>query len=209
MRIIAGEHRSRVLSTPRGMETRPTSDRLRETLFNVLQPRIVGARFLDLYAGSGANGLEALSRGGAEAVFVEQAAAALVAIRQNVAALGVGARVRVEGVAVARWLGARAAAGPESAAGGFNVVFLDPPYAAAEEYLATLSFLGGAGAGLLAQGAVVIAEHGRVRPAKGLTSAKGGKAEVAALSESYGGLRRVRRLEQGEASLSFYALGEG
>ncbi len=105
MRIVSGEFRSRLLDTPRGMDTRPTSDRLRETLFNVLQPRMAGARFLDLYAGSGANGLEALSRGAVEAVLVEQAAPALAAIRKNAAALGVGGRARVEGVAVGRWLG--------------------------------------------------------------------------------------------------------
>ena len=73
MRVIAGKFRSRTLTAPRGLDTRPTSDRLRETLFNVLAPRIEGAVFLDLYAGSGANGIEALSRGAERVVFVEKA----------------------------------------------------------------------------------------------------------------------------------------
>src|ERR1700739_3375477 len=89
MRVIAGQFRSRPLISPKGLDTRPTSDRLRETLFNVLAPRIDGAVFLDLYAGSGAVGIEALRRGGSQAVFVEQAAPALKAIRGNLAALGI------------------------------------------------------------------------------------------------------------------------
>src|SRR5271163_1001402 len=89
MRVIAGEYRSRVLTSPRGWETRPTSDRLRETLFNVLARRIENAVFVDLYAGSGAVGIEALSRGAREAVFVENAEPALKAIRANLAALGI------------------------------------------------------------------------------------------------------------------------
>ena len=214
MRIIAGEFRSRLLGTPRGTETRPTSDRLRETLFNVLQPRIAGARFLDLYAGAGANGLEALSRGAAEAVFVEQAAPALAAIRANAAALGVGSRARVEGVAVGRWLGNAVRGRGEVPAGraalpGFDLVFLDPPYAAAEEYAGTLQLLGGAGAVLLAPGALVVAEHARSRGAGGRVSRQPARAAAAALpevAEAYGRLRRTRVLVQGDAALSFFAL---
>src|SRR5208337_3775621 len=87
MRIIAGSLRSRTLQAPTGLRTRPTSDRLRETLFNVLAPRIVGARFLDLYAGSGAVGIEALSRGAEHVTFVERAPAALRVLRRNLAQL--------------------------------------------------------------------------------------------------------------------------
>ena len=95
MRIIAGTYRSRVLAAPAGIATRPTSDRLRETLFNVLAPRIAGARFLDLYAGSGAVGIEALSRGAAQVTFVERAPAALKALRQNLDRFGdYGRRLR-------------------------------------------------------------------------------------------------------------------
>lgn len=193
MRIIAGEFRSRVLAGPKGMETRPTSDRLRETLFNVLAPRIAGARFLDLYAGSGANGLEALSRGAREAVLVEQAAPAVAAIRGNMAALGVGARARVDQVAVRRWLG-NAARGDMAP---FDIIFLDPPYDAAEEYAGALELLGGSAAGLLGPEGLVVVEHRRVR----------GGLPVAApsrLDDRYGVLCRTRVLEQGDGALSFY-----
>ena len=95
MRIIAGTYRSRTLAAPPGMSTRPTSDRLRETLFNVLAPRIEGAAFLDLFAGSGAVGLEALSRGAARVTFVERAPAALKVLDGNLARLGIGGGVRV------------------------------------------------------------------------------------------------------------------
>ncbi len=201
MRIVAGEFRSRLLAAPRGLATRPTTDRLRETLFNVLQPRLHGTRFLDLYAGSGANGLEALSRGAAEAVFVEQAAPALEALRKNVAVLGVGSRARVEGLAVSRWLGTALRAAEVR---GFGVIFLDPPYEAAREYEGTLGLLGGAGAALLAEGGVVVAEHRRVRAVRG--PQRPGAVAAHAPAGQYGRLRRVRVLEQGDAALGFYAL---
>src|SRR5580658_2360850 len=173
MRIIAGEYRSRVLAAPAGMSTRPTSDRLRETLFNVLAPRIAGARFLDLYAGSGAVGIEALSRGASIATFVERAAPALKALRANLAALRIEAGFTIHATGVAAFL-----RGPRSAAAEFDLVFLDPPYEAEEEYEATLALLGGEAAGFLAAGAVVIAEHRR----------KFG------LEESYGAIARTRLL---------------
>jgi 16S rRNA (guanine966-N2)-methyltransferase len=125
MRVIGGTFGSRTLQAPPGMATRPSSDRLRETLFNVLAPRIEGARFLDLYAGSGAVGIEALSRGAAEVVFVERAAPALKVLRANLARLGLHESVRTVAGSVAGFL--RSA---EEGA-GFNVVFLDPPYDAA------------------------------------------------------------------------------
>jgi 16S rRNA (guanine(966)-N(2))-methyltransferase RsmD len=186
MRIIAGTYRSRVLEAPAGMATRPTSDRLRETLFNVLAPRIAGAAFLDLYAGSGAVGLEALSRGAARMVCVERAQPALKALRANAARLGVAAGFDVQTVSVAAYL----KRGPGGEGGLFDVVFLDPPYDAADEYMKTLAALGGAASELLAADAMVIAEHRRKEK----------------LEDSYGALRRTRLLEQGDASLSFYAL---
>ena len=85
MRVIAGEYRSRMWQAPRGAETRPTSDRLRETLFNVLGPRVEGSRFVDLYAGSGAVGIEAISRGAEFVWFAESARPAVAAIRANLA----------------------------------------------------------------------------------------------------------------------------
>ena len=170
-----------MLRAPKGWATRPTSDRLRETLFNVLGARLEGTRFLDLYAGSGAMGLEALSRGAREAVFVERDRAALQAIRENVAALALQARARVEPVAVARWL--------RGSVGVFEVVFLDPPYEEQGEYAATLEVLGGTRPDLLAPGAVVVAEHRR----------------KFALAPGYGRLRATRLLEQGDAALRFFA----
>ncbi len=196
MRIIAGEFRSRVLHAPAGMATRPTSDRLRETLFNVLQPRLAGSRFLDLYAGSGANGLEAVSRGAAGAVLVEQAAPALAAIRRNVAALGVGGRVRVEGAAVQRWLNRAISVLPVER---FDLVFLDPPYASAEEYEGTLNLLGGDACALLAEAAMVVVEHRREGRASGRPAAASDT-----LADSYGCLHRTRTLKQGEGALSIY-----
>ncbi len=187
MRIIAGTFRSRPLQAPAGWSTRPTSDRLRETLFNVLAPRTEGARFLDLYAGSGAVGLEALSRGAEYAVFVERAPAALKVLRANLDKLGVKESFGIQASAVREYL-RRAATGTR----GFDLVFLDPPYDAEAEYAATLGALGGAALEMLADGAVVIAEHRRKQK----------------LEHAYGKLRRTRLLEQGDAALSFYAVGE-
>ena len=187
MRIIAGEYRSRTLEAPPGLATRPTSDRLRETLFNVLAPRIRGSVFLDLYAGSGAVGMEALSRGAASVVFVERAEAALKVLRANLARLGLTVGFRVQTGSVGAYL-RKLKAGQ---AAGFDLVFLDPPYEAAEEYAATLDLLGREAEGLLAAGAFVIAEHRRKER----------------LEDLYGSLKRTRLLEQGDAALSFYAVG--
>jgi 16S rRNA (guanine966-N2)-methyltransferase len=189
MRIIAGRLGSRRLSAPAGEATRPTSDRLRETLFNVLAPRIEGAAFLDLYAGSGAVGMEALSRGAAKAVFVENAPAALKVLRGNLAALGLTSGFRIQPGPVSVFLRRGYAGAPPT----FDVIFLDPPYDAAGEYEGTLGLLGGPAAGLVGPGGVVIAEHRRKQR----------------LEEAYGGLSRVRLLEQGDAALSFYAAGSG
>jgi 16S rRNA (guanine966-N2)-methyltransferase len=190
MRIIAGQYRSRVLAAPVGMATRPTSDRLRETLFNVLAPRIAGARFLDLYAGSGAVGIEALSRGAAHVVFVERAQAALKALRQNLERLGIATGFEIHAGSVAGFLRSASAASPRQER--YEVAFMDPPYEAAEEYEATLGLLGATATMALVPGAVVIAEHRR----------RDG------LEDRYGALERTRLLEQGDAALSFYARAE-
>ena len=205
MRIIAGQFRSRTLEAPAGLATRPTSDRLRETLFNVLAPRIEGAAFLDLYAGSGAVGIEARSRGAARVAFVERVPAALAALRANLARLGVSEEVQIHPGSVGSWLRRfetrpgpgsqldRKPGSPEA----FDLVFLDPPYDAAEEYAATLGLLGGAAGALLNPGALVIAEH------RGRGGGKGSSKQR--LLERYGALERTRLLEQGDAALSFYA----
>src|SRR6202041_1440475 len=182
MRIIAGRYRSRSLDAPAGLATRPTSDRLRETLFNVLAPRIEGARFLDLYAGSGAVGLEALSRAAAQVDFVERAPAALAALRKNLDRLALTAGFRIHAASVGSML-RKATPGP-----AFDIVFLDPPYDAAEEYAGTLELLDRNHAVLLAPEALVIVEHRR-------------KQE---LEDRYGQLLRTRLLRQGDAALSFY-----
>src|SRR5579863_546991 len=152
MRIIAGTFRSRPLKAPQGLATRPSSDRLRETLFNVLAPRIEGAAFLDLYAGSGAVGIEALSRGAASVDFVERAPAAIAVLRGNLAGLGLSAGFRLHSNSVGLVLRRM----KPSTGTAFHLVFLDPPYDAAEEYAATLGMMGGGQAGLLAPGALVI-----------------------------------------------------
>ncbi len=183
MRVIAGSFRSRTLQAPAGLATRPSSDRLRETLFNVLAPRIEGARFLDLYAGSGAVGIEALSRGAADVVFVERAAPALKVLRANLARLGLTKGFSVVSGSVARFLLNPAPSPP------FDLVFLDPPYDAADEYAAVLSSLADPASRLISAGALVIAEHRRKDK----------------LEDHYGPLRRTRLLPQGDGALSFYA----
>lgn len=193
MRIIAGTLRSRAIDAPAGMATRPTSDRLRETLFNVLAPRIEGAVFLDLYAGSGAVGIEALSRGAARVTFVERAAPALKVLRANLDRLALTSGFRIHAQTVASFL-----RGPRAGAAEFNLVFLDPPYEAATEYAAILGLLGGEAAGFLAPGALVIAEHRRKERPETKPETK--------LDARYGALQRTRLLEQGDAALSFYAL---
>jgi 16S rRNA (guanine(966)-N(2))-methyltransferase RsmD len=192
MRIIAGSLRSRSLEAPPGHATRPTSDRLRETLFNVLAPRIDGAAFLDLYSGSGAVGMEALSRGAASVDFVEKAPAALKVLRGNLERLGLRAGFRIHATAVGATLRKMQAAGDAKRAVAFDLVFLDPPWDAASEYAVTLGLLGGSAAGLVADGALVIAEHRRKEH----------------LEDSYGSLARTRLLEQGDAALSFYAVSD-
>src|SRR5437773_9929637 len=118
MRVIAGEFRSRRLKTMDGLALRPTPDRLREALFNVLAPRIAGVTFLDAYAGTGSVGIEALSRGAARAIFVEKNRAAVEVIRENLRTLGVESRAEVL-TGKAAWVLERLAA---------DIVFMDPPY---------------------------------------------------------------------------------
>ncbi|MGA2115074.1 MAG: 16S rRNA (guanine(966)-N(2))-methyltransferase RsmD [Bryobacteraceae bacterium] len=132
MRVIAGEFRSRRLKSLPGNDTRPTPDKLRETLFNILAPRIEGAVFLDAYAGTGAVGIEALSRGAVHVYLLECSRAALETIRQNLAALGLDRRATVVAGPVLVTL-ARCHA---------DIVFLDPPYSQEREYAATLERLG-------------------------------------------------------------------
>lgn len=128
MRVIGGEFRSRALKSVPGLDTRPTPDRLRETLFNILAPRIDDSVFADFYAGTGAVGIEALSRGARRAVFVESNRAALGTIRENLRTLKLEARTEVRQ--------ARAAA--VAAMIEADIAFIDPPYHLAKEYDAVL-----------------------------------------------------------------------
>jgi 16S rRNA (guanine(966)-N(2))-methyltransferase RsmD len=185
MRVIAGTYRSRPLIAPRGTQTRPTSDRLRETLFNIIAPRMEGCRFVDLYAGTGAVGIEALSRGAAHVWFAENAVAAVSAVRANLAALKIGRGFTLEDRGVGAML-QRLAKLSEP----IDLVFLDPPYEAEKEYTETLGFVGSArGRQIVVADALVIAEH----------------SSKTKLAERYGGLERTRVVKQGDAALSFFA----
>lgn len=185
MRVIAGRFRSRRLKTLAGVRTRPTSDRLRETLFNVLGAAVSGAVFADCYAGSGAVGIEALSRGAEWVYFLESHRPAVRVIAANLASLDVDTGFEILAEDVAHGL-----VGLERDGVRLDLVFLDPPYRAAEEYERALAHLGASS--LLAPGAVVVAEHHPKQP----------------LAERYGSLARVRTLRQGDAVLSFYRPGE-
>ena len=183
MRIVAGEFRGRQLKSPTWEGLRPTSDRLRETLFNILAPRIAGARFADLYAGSGAVGIEAISRGAAHVYFAERAAPAIAAIRANLASFAIRTGYGIEARGTAAFLTNFAERER------LDLVFLDPPWEATNEYAATLNVLGSArGAAILAEDAMVIAEHSSKAP----------------LAERFGALVQTRTLKQGDAALSFY-----
>jgi 16S rRNA (guanine966-N2)-methyltransferase len=153
MRVIAGSLGGRRLTAPRGRDTRPTSDRVREALFSILEP-VQGARVLDLFAGSGALAIEALSRGAAAATLVEPAPAALGAIRANLAALGLDAEVRAQ--SARSFLG-----GASAGARQYDLVFLDPPYRQARELSDELSAALGP---ILAPDARVVAESDRRAP---------------------------------------------
>jgi 16S rRNA (guanine966-N2)-methyltransferase len=185
MRVIAGTYRSRILKSLKGLALRPTSDRLRETLFNVLGPTVDRARLLDLFAGTGAVGIEAISRGASEVVLIENHAPAATLIRKNLDSLGVRSGATVLCVDVLRGL-EMLVASRKGVAAPFDFVFLDPPYAAAEEYTRVLRFLGAAA--FLAQDSIVIAEH----------------RHNFELPARVGSLVRYRVLKQGDAALSFY-----
>lgn len=126
MRVIAGKYRSRVLDTPKGMDTRPTTDRIKETLFNIINDRLPGASFLDLFAGSGQMGIEAISRGADFACFVDKGREPQDCIRRNIDRLGILGQCEIIGqdaVSAIRTMLKR----------HFDLVFMDPPYRAEKE----------------------------------------------------------------------------
>jgi 16S rRNA (guanine966-N2)-methyltransferase len=185
MRVIAGKYRSRPLRSLRSMDIRPTSDRLRETLFDVLTAgnpsALEGTIWLDLFAGTGAVGIEALSRGASMVYFVEKSARASELIQQNLQSLGVEKGFRVIQQDVSRAV--RGLAEEEVTA---DFIFLDPPYQMEEAYGRTLESLGEIQ--LPKPGSLVLAEHQK----------KFDPGDV------FASLRRFRKLEQGDAALSFY-----
>jgi 16S rRNA (guanine966-N2)-methyltransferase len=183
MRIIAGQYRGRVLKSPPSMQIRPTSDRLRETLFNVLAPRLAAARFLDLCAGSGACGIEALSRGARFATFVDRSRKTCGLIEANLDLLDVPEdQTEVVMSEAADYL--RRAAAREFAS--YDIAYYDPPYAT--DYLPVLELFGQHAATLLAPDGVFVIEHHHKN----------------ALRDAIGQIRRWRILKQGDSALSFY-----
>lgn len=154
MRIIAGTARSRTIEAPRGRDTRPTLDRVRENLFNILQNRVRGAAVLDLFSGSGALALEALSRGAARAVLVDRDRAAHAVEKLNADRLGFADRARI---LLCDWQ--QAVDGLQAAGEKFDLIFLDPPYAMGEMPHVTARLIP-----LLAEDALVVVEHEAAAP---------------------------------------------
>jgi 16S rRNA (guanine966-N2)-methyltransferase len=182
MRVIAGKFRSRRLKGPGKIRLRPTSDRLRETLFNILGPSVEDSLFVDLYAGTGAIGIEAISRGARETIFIESHAAGAQLVRQNLLTLGIQSGVDVIEADVVKGLKNLAARHLVA-----DFIFLDPPYEE-QEHLRVLEFLDESH--LIAPYGLVIAEHHRTLE----------------LPERFDRLECSRLLEQGDAALSFYRL---
>jgi 16S rRNA (guanine966-N2)-methyltransferase len=183
VRVIAGKFRSRRLKGPGNLRLRPTSDRLRETLFNVLGPSVKDSLFIDLYAGTGAIGIEAVSRGARLAILVESHPPSARLVRENLEGLGIRGGAEVIEGDVLRGL-ERIAARHLVA----DFIFLDPPYEEAAEHLRVLEFLDESH--LVAPYGLVIVEHPRYLE----------------LPDRLSRLERTRLLEQGDASLSFYRL---
>lgn len=180
MRVIAGTLKGRRLEAPKGELVRPTLDRVRESLFNIIAPRIVGVNFLDLYAGSGANGIEALSRGATACTFVDNGVLALRALRNNLDNTGLAAKARVWRLSLPEGLTRLAEGGKR-----FDLVFADPPYGldVHERLLTSIKELG-----LLADQGLIVLEH----------------ATGTALPEAVGPCERVRQVRYGHTTLSLY-----
>ncbi|HVB33002.1 MAG TPA: 16S rRNA (guanine(966)-N(2))-methyltransferase RsmD [Patescibacteria group bacterium] len=186
MRIVAGKYGSRHLKSPGKLRLRPTSDRLREALFDILGGKVAGCRFIDAYAGTGAVGIEALSRGAQRAIFLEIARGAAALIRQNLEMLGAQGNAEILHGEALRGLARLHARGERA-----DFIFLDPPYEDEAEYRRVLEFLGHS-APLAPQGAIVV-EH----------------TSTLALPEFTGKIECERRVRQGDATLSFYRFMPG
>jgi 16S rRNA (guanine966-N2)-methyltransferase len=185
LRVIAGIYRSRILKSLKGLALRPTSDRLRETLFNVLGSGVQGSRFIDVFAGTGAVGIEALSRGAEHVCFIENHGPSAALIRENLAALKVQSKVTVicaDAIRGLETLEAKIKAGDVA----YDYIFIDPPYAATADYSRVLQKVGASN--LLAGRGIVIVEHRKTFD----------------LPQSFDTLKRIRLLRQGDAALNFY-----
>ncbi|MEP6819368.1 MAG: 16S rRNA (guanine(966)-N(2))-methyltransferase RsmD [bacterium] len=186
MRVIAGKYRGRNLKSPPSLEVRPTSDRLRETLFNVIAPRIVAARFLDLCAGSGAVGIEALSRGAAHVTFVDNSRATCDLIKSNLELCRIErSDSQVIQEEAKTYLRRFVAKQPDSGK-PWDLVFFDPPYAM--DYSPILDMFGAHASSLLTENGLLVVEHPHKNELKAET----------------GSIIRSRILKQGESALSFY-----
>ena len=184
--MIAGKYRGRNLKSPPSLQVRPTSDRLRETLFNVIAPRMEDTRFLDLCAGTGAIGIEALSRNAAHVTFVDQSRRMTALIKSNLELCRVSeAEYFIVQSDAAEFLRLVAKRSGEP----WDIVFYDPPYSA--EYRSVLKVLGAAGDNLLNDSSMVIVEHHHKTPPP----------------DEIGHLVRNRVLKQGDSALSFYQVG--
>jgi len=183
MRVIAGKYRGRNLKSPPSLEVRPTSDRLRETLFNVIAPRIGETRFLDLCAGSGAIGIEALSRGAAHVTFVDRSRKMCGLVEANLDLCKVPEEETEVVQAEASDFLTRSVATKTQP---WDIVFFDPPYA--NDYHKVLTSLGAHSQKLLSPDGIVIVEHHHKKD----------------LADTEGELVRSRTLRQGDSALSFY-----
>ena len=180
VRVIGGTYGGRRLRSVDGLRVRPTSDRLRETLFNILKPRIADSRFLDICAGSGAVGIEALSRGASQATFIEKSRQACSVIEANLASLGIDSKTILNRDALSAFKRL------DENQQRFDIIYFDPPYAS-DIYSRVLETLG-VTALIAADGIVVVEYRARDRPQPG-----------------YGDLRIYREVRQGESALAFYA----
>jgi 16S rRNA (guanine(966)-N(2))-methyltransferase RsmD len=183
MRVIAGKYRGRNLKSPPSLAVRPTSDRLRETLFNVIAPRIHEARFLDLCAGSGAVGIEALSRGGSHVTFVDRSRKMCGLVEANLDLCKIPEdETEVVQAEASDFLSRSVAASSDP----WDIIFFDPPYA--DDYEKVLISLGTQSLKLLSSDGVVIVEHHHKKK----------------LADTMGGIIKSRTLRQGDSALSFY-----
>jgi 16S rRNA (guanine966-N2)-methyltransferase len=180
VRIVAGTLGGRVLRAPAGSDTRPTSEKVREAVFNILGPPADDAAVLDLFAGSGALGLEAISRGAGRVVFVEKARPTLAVLRRNIAELGADARSEIVVADAISFLG-RPPAQP------WTWVFIDPPYRT-DLARRALDALGAGAAGVLAEDASIVVEHDRRN----------------APADAHGSLLRTGLRRYGDTEVSFY-----